>query len=1358
MKTTLKLCLLACLMPVAALAARTTVADILYTADGRTCSGAMSVSWQTFYTADHRLVAAGSTYVRVTAGILAISLEPASYTARYQLTPSGCVPNQEYWLVPISAVPVSLSVVRSLNPPTPPTLVGLAFLGQGGATTGQCLAWNGSFWAPSSSCGGGGGPGISSLNGQTGSSQTFSNGINVTMSSAGNIHTLGWQGQLSVQNGGTGTASLTGVLKGNSTSAFSPAAAADITTLFSGCSGVLYLGADGACHSLGSASVTSVGQSFTGGLISVSGSPVTSAGTLALSVAGTSGGVPYFSSASSWLSSGVLTANLPVIGGGAGAAPTVGARSGNTTTFATSSGTLTSGNCAKFDASGNIVDNGTICGSGSNAVPPYTTSVVAQTSVSLLAATHGQGTLAVAYCFDSSGTPVAVSCAYTRDGSGNLVFTFSPAFTGVIEVGSGGGTSITGTGTVTNISTTSPITGGPITTTGTIACATCGVTGTGLGQFASTTSAQLATVISDETGTGILVFGTSPTIVTPTIASFANANHDHSNSAGGGNISSTAVASGNKQGNGTKFQMFTGAAPATDDCAKFDVNGNIVTAGAACGSGGGGGGFTALTGDVTASGTGSVAATVVNLPTGVTQAGYLAATAIAAPGTPSAGIGRLYVDSTSKNLAVIDDAGIVKHGVQTKAAVSNSFATAISDAGVVTVAQPTILNLSTFSSANLATQLTDETGTGSVVFGTAPTITLGNGTGLPLTTGVTGVLPIANGGTNGTDAADNGGMVWSNASGYKILAHTTTAGLPLVSGNAATPSWGTRTGNTSQYASWSGAATASRCVHTDASGNLTIAAADCGSGSGGATTALDNLAAVNINISLLAQASVDLGSTLKPFRDLYISGAGTFGTNYFRFTGTPTAARTITVPDTSDTLAVLAAAQTFTNKTLTAPVISSISNVGTITIPTSTDTLVGRATTDTLTNKTLTAPVISTISNSGTVTIPASTTTLVGHNTPNTLTNKTIDTAGGANTLRINGTTINDVEGNTSKVALFAGANPATNDCAKFDLNHNLVTAGTSCGAAAVTLTTVTFSATPTFVRSSQIQEWALTLTGNVTSSTLSGAAAADIFVFSLCQDATGGRTFVPPTGFSTMATPSTTASACTRQTFYWDGANAIPMTSGVSTDPLVRIPPIAFSAVPVCAAGTEGAVQAFNNSTTNTLGSTISNGGAFHVMGYCNGVAWTVMGINGAAALGVTRVCSMLIGSDNGAVTLVDADLGPQSQQCKIPVAATVLEINVNADAGTPSVIVGKQHCAGFTAGVCTAWTNTNLLSGALAAKASNFDACSNTAGTVGIDGGSTCSATLQNTALAAGDWIRLTSGTAGGTAKRVSVEVVYQ
>ncbi len=72
----------------------------------------------------------------------------------------------------------------------------------------------------------------------------------------------------------------------------------------------------------GSGTVTSVGQTFTGGLISVAGSPVTTSGTLALTVAGTSGGIPYFSSSSTWTSSGALTASAIVLGGGAGASPT----------------------------------------------------------------------------------------------------------------------------------------------------------------------------------------------------------------------------------------------------------------------------------------------------------------------------------------------------------------------------------------------------------------------------------------------------------------------------------------------------------------------------------------------------------------------------------------------------------------------------------------------------------------------------------------------------------------------------------------------------------------------------------------------------------------------------------------------------------------------------------------------------------------------------------------------------------------------------------------------------------------------------------------------------------------------------
>ena len=60
------------------------------------------------------------------------------------------------------------------------------------------------------------------------------------------------------------------------------------------------------------------------------------------------------------------------------------------------------------------------------------------------------------------------------------------------------------------------------------------------------------------------------------------------------------------------------------------------------------------------------------------------------------------------------------------------------------------------------------------------------------------------------------------------------------------------------------------------------------------------------------------------------------------------------------TVATLTGSQTLTNKTLTSPVISSITNTGTLTLPTATTTLVGTDTSDTLSNKTLTSPVLNT--------------------------------------------------------------------------------------------------------------------------------------------------------------------------------------------------------------------------------------------------------------------------------------------------------------------------------------------------------------------------------------------------------------
>jgi hypothetical protein len=95
--------------------------------------------------------------------------------------------------------------------------------------------------------------------------------------------------------------------------------------------------------------------------------------------------------------------------------------------------------------------------------------------------------------------------------------------------------------------------------------------------------------------------------------------------------------------------------------------------------------------------------------------------------------------------------------------------------------------------------------------------------------------------------------------------------------------------------------------------------------------------------------------------------------------------------------------------------------------------------------------------------------------------------------------------------------------------------------------TTVTFSATPTF-NAALGNVFQITLTGNVTSSTLSNPKSGQLIVFKVCQDATGSRTFAWPSNVSNPSTVDGTASGCTQQTFVYDGTNAVPITPGFVT------------------------------------------------------------------------------------------------------------------------------------------------------------------------------------------------------------------
>jgi hypothetical protein len=252
-----------------------------------------------------------------------------------------------------------------------------------------------------------------------------------------------------------------------------------------------------------------------------------------------------------------------------------------------------------------------------------------------------------------------------------------------------------------------------------------------LSQFAATTSAQLAGVITNETGTGSLVFATSPTLVTPALGTPSSGTLTNCTGLPGSSVSGAYTAAGLTLSTARLLGRSTAGTGAAEE---ITLGTNLSFTGTTLNAAGGGSYSFAATQRIYGRNTaGAGAGEEVTLSQVLDWA--------------SSTQGSLIFRGASTWTAL--GPGTVGQVLQSGGSGANPSWITASGGGNAQTANP-LSQFAATTSAQLAGVMSDETGTGALVFATSPTLvtpalgtpssgTLTNCTGLPVSTGVSGL-------------------------------------------------------------------------------------------------------------------------------------------------------------------------------------------------------------------------------------------------------------------------------------------------------------------------------------------------------------------------------------------------------------------------------------------------------------------------------------------------------------------------------------------------------------------------------------------------------------------------------------------